>query len=68
MKKPILCSEFRSIVWGAFPICLAIACSWCAIAARAEEKPAEPPHAAGDEEKAGVFHAKSNDEWPESEA
>jgi hypothetical protein len=30
--------------------------------------PVETPHAAGDEEKAGVFHATSNDEWPESEA
>jgi hypothetical protein len=30
--------------------------------------PAEAPQAAGEEERAGVFHAKSNDEWPESEA
>jgi hypothetical protein len=30
--------------------------------------PVEAPHAAGPEEKAGVFHAKSNDEWPEADA
>src|SRR5215469_12779294 len=47
MKKSILGSEFRSIVWGTFPTCLLIACSLCTIAARAEEKPAEPSHAAG---------------------
>src|SRR5215472_8257477 len=47
MKKSILCSEFRSIVWGTLPMCLLIAYSFGTIAARAEEKPAEPSHAAG---------------------
>lgn len=49
MKKAILAvlSEFRSVVWGTFPICLVMACSFCSIAVHADEKQAEPSHAAG---------------------
>lgn len=47
MKKSIPACEFRSIVWGTFPICVALACSLCASAAHAQEKPGEPSRAAG---------------------